>query len=357
MYTCFIDYSKAFDTVKHESLIETLKGFDIETRDIALLTNIYWNQRAAVRHEDEISDWMEIQQGVRQGCVASPHLFALYTEMIMRTLDTMDGFKIGGQILNNIRYADDTVLIAESEEQLQQLMNTVVQESERKGLYLNSSKSFTMIFTKSKIIPPCNITVHNKPLKQVESFMYLGSLLTSDARCEQEIKRRIGIAKSAYRSMENILSSRSIALPVRLRALKCYVWSTLLYGSETWTISAVMEKRLEAAENWFLRRMMRVSWTDKMTTKEVYKRANTRPSLLTTIIGRQLSFLGHIIRKDEVENLVITGFVEGSRSRGRQRETFLTYLKRKTNKAPTELIRLAREREEWRKLCRWQPTS
>ena len=83
-----------------------------------MLTNLYWKQISVVRSGDDISEWLDIKQCVRQGCVASPHLFALYTDMIMRELDDMDGFRIGGTGVNNLRYADNTVIIAESEEQL-----------------------------------------------------------------------------------------------------------------------------------------------------------------------------------------------------------------------------------------------
>ena len=173
VYTCFIDYSKAFHTVKHESLVELLQSLDVDKSETRLLTNLYWKQTAAVRCGDNISEWLDIKQGVRQGCVASPHLFALYTEMIMRELDDMDGFRIGGTVVNNLRYADDTVIIAESEEQLQRMINVVVTKSEEKGLYLNSAKSFTMVFSKASQIPTCNINVHGKILEQVHSFAYL----------------------------------------------------------------------------------------------------------------------------------------------------------------------------------------
>ena len=94
VYTCFIDYSKAFDTAKHVSLVELLQSLDVDKSETRLLTNLYWKQTAAVRCGDDISEWLDIKQGVRQGCVASPHLFALYTEMIMRELDDMDGFRL-----------------------------------------------------------------------------------------------------------------------------------------------------------------------------------------------------------------------------------------------------------------------
>ncbi len=351
VYTCFIDYSKAFDTVKHGSLVELLKSLDIDDADTRMLTNLYWNQTAAVRCGNDVSEELHIKQGVRQGCVASPHLFALYTEMIMRNIDGMDGFKIGGTVINNLRYADDTVIIAESEQQLQHLIDVVVDESEKKGLYLNSSKSFTMVFSKSPINPKCNITVHGNPLEQVQSFIYLGSMFTSDARCEKEIRRRIAIAKSTFTSMDRVLTCRNIATAVRLRVLKCYVWSTMMYGCEAWTISGDMIRKLEAAETWFYRRMLRITWTDRVTNEDVYSRMNAEKSLMNTIVQRQMSFLGHVVRKDSLENLVVTGFVDGKRARGRQRETFLTYLSKRKNTSPIELLHLAKQKDIWSKLC------
>ena len=96
MYVFFIDYSQAFDTVKHEPLIELLQSLDIDPQDVKLLANLYWNQQAAGRPNGEFSESISIKQGVRQGCVASPHLFILYTEMIMRSIDDIEGIKMGG---------------------------------------------------------------------------------------------------------------------------------------------------------------------------------------------------------------------------------------------------------------------
>ena len=139
VYTCFIDYSKAFDTVKHDSLVELLQSLGVDDAATRLLTNLYWTQTDAVQCDKDLSEWMSIKQGVRQGCVAYPHLFALYTKIIMREIEDMEGFRIGGQVVNNLRYADDTVILAESEPKLHQLINTVVTKSELKGLYLNST--------------------------------------------------------------------------------------------------------------------------------------------------------------------------------------------------------------------------
>ena len=103
----------------------------------------------------------------------------------------------GGHVINNLRYADDTVIIAESKNQLQQLMDMVVEESEAKGLFLNSAKSFTRVCSKSEVRYTCKITVHGNTLEQDDRFVYLGSLLTSEGSCEQDVRQRIAIEKSA----------------------------------------------------------------------------------------------------------------------------------------------------------------
>ena len=159
-----------------------------------------------------------------------------------------------GTVVDNLMYADDTVIIAESEEQLQRSINVVVTKSEEKGLYLNSAKSFAMVFLKASQIPTCNINVHGKIREQVHSFVYVGRQFTSDARCEKEIRRRIEIAKSAYTSMSKVLTSRDIHMTVRFKVLRYYVCSTLLYGCETWTIYVAMQKKTRSIRNMALQK-------------------------------------------------------------------------------------------------------
>ena len=111
-----------------------------------------------------------------------------------------------------------------------------------------------------------------------------------------------------------------------------------------------MLNKLEATEMWFLRRMQRISYTEHVTNVEVLRRANTKRKLLSEMVNRQVKFFGHVMRKDEMENLVTTGYVEGKRARGRQRETYLTYLQKMKEKAPIELIHLTRDRGVWSEL-------
>ena len=125
IYACFIHYSKAFDTAKHQELLQCLKTTDIEENDIALIANVYWQQKTIVKINNDISEPLKIEKGVRQCCVLSPALFNLYTDIIFRNIDQRPGIKIGGHTINNLRYADDTVLLAENESELQQILDTV----------------------------------------------------------------------------------------------------------------------------------------------------------------------------------------------------------------------------------------
>ena len=136
---CFIDYVKAFDCVDHNKLWKILKEMGIPDHLIHLLRNLYVGQAATVRTGHGTTDWFQEGKGVRQGCILSPCLFNLYAEYIMRSSgleEAQAGIKIAGRKINNLRYADDTTVMAESEEELKSLLMNV-KESEKFGLKLN----------------------------------------------------------------------------------------------------------------------------------------------------------------------------------------------------------------------------
>ena len=147
IYFCFIDYAKAFGCVDHNKLWKILKEMGIPDHLICLLRNLYAGQEATVRTGHGTTDLFQIGKGVFQGCILSPCLFNFYAEYIMRSAgleETQAGIKIAGRNLNNLRYADDTTLIAESEEELKNLLMKVKVESEKVGLKLNIQKTKIM---------------------------------------------------------------------------------------------------------------------------------------------------------------------------------------------------------------------
>ena len=151
----------------------------------------------------------------------SPDLFNIYSEMILRNLENYPGVKINGENINNIRYADDTVLIADSKENLQRLLDMTIEKSEEMGLTLNVKKTECMVISKKAIlVPSCNLQSRGQQIKLVKKFKYLGYMITSDGKCITEIKKRIATAKDAFQKLSLILKNRNISMTTIFRVLK-----------------------------------------------------------------------------------------------------------------------------------------
>ena len=165
---CFIDYTKAFDPVKHFKMIECLSEIGIDNKDLQIISKLYWEQSASVRTESGMTSEFKIKKGVRQGCVLSPNLFNLYTEKIFREVEDMKGVNIGVLNINNLRYADDTVLLAEGAMFLQALLTTVNEKGKPYGMEMNIIKTKSMMISRKKPVPNLSISVEGKLIQQVD---------------------------------------------------------------------------------------------------------------------------------------------------------------------------------------------
>ena len=230
------------------------------------------------------------------------------------------------------------------------MLNVVTKESERLGLKINCEKTYVMAASKKVQAPVCSMTVNSVQIKQVSYFKYLGSWITSDGRSDRDIRCRIGQAKQAFMDMRHLLCAKIIGLGVRKRLLKCYIWSVLLYGCESWTISKVMEQKLMAAEMWFWRRMMRISWTDKLNNEAVLEKVGVERQLLNTIRRRQWNFVGHVLRREgEIEKNILEAEMGGKRARGRQRLKMLDWMMERLRiKDGKQLGIVAMNRKRWK---------
>ena len=181
-----------------------------------LLRNLSAGQEASVRTELGTTDWFQIGKGVHQGCILSPCLFSLYAEYIMRNAgldEAQAGIKIAGRNLNNLRYADDTTLIAESEVELKSLLMKVKVESEKVGLKLNIQK--TKIMASGPII---SWEIEVETVKTVADFILGGSKITADGDCSHEIKRGLLLRRKVMINLDSIFKSRDITLPTNVHS-------------------------------------------------------------------------------------------------------------------------------------------
>lgn len=144
----------------------------------------------------------------------------------------------------------------------------------------------------------------SEKLKQVHRFKYLGVIIDDQLNHEVEIKSRIEQARQAFIKWKTLLADRNLSTSLKLRTLKCYIWSILLYGVETWTLTTTATKRIEPFEMWLYRRMLKIPWTAKTTNTQVLQDMGTVRQLLKTIISRKCYYLGHIARNDHKYQLI-----------------------------------------------------
>ena len=192
------------------------------------LENQYADQEATVRTGHGTTDWFQIGKGVRQGCVLSPCLFNFYAEYIMSNAgldEAQAGIDISRRNINNLRYTDDTTLMAESEEELKSLLMKVKEESEKFGL--------TLDIQKTKIMTSGPITSWQIDGETVADFILRGSKITADGVCSHEIKRCLLLGRKVMTNLDSILRSRDITLPTKVHLVKAMVFPVVMYGCES----------------------------------------------------------------------------------------------------------------------------
>ena len=210
--------------------MEILKEIGIPDHLICLLRNLYAGQEATVRTGHGTTDWFQIGKGVCQGCILSPCFFNLHAEYIMRNAgleETQSGIKIARRNINNLRYADDTTIMAESEEELKSLLVKVKEESEEVGLKLNIQKNKIMASG-----PITSWEIDGETVETVSDFVFWGSKITADGDCSHEIKRLLLLERKVMTNLDSLLKSRDITLPTNVRLVKPVFFPVVMYGCE-----------------------------------------------------------------------------------------------------------------------------
>ena len=196
------------------------------------------------------------------------------------------------------------------------------------------------------------IDVDGQELEQVRDFRYLGQIITDDGRCDKEVKRRIAIARSNFINMKDVLATRKLKWDTRMRLVRCYILSTLLYASETWVLNTETEGRIRSLEMWIYRRMLKISYQQHISNESILVGLNVKPQLMKMVKERKCKYFGHIVRGEryEYQRLLLEGTVDGKRGRGRPRNTWFSNIRDWMGIDYATAVRKAQDRDQWRSM-------
>uniref|UniRef100_A0AC11CWH5 Uncharacterized protein n=1 Tax=Ovis aries TaxID=9940 RepID=A0AC11CWH5_SHEEP len=213
--------------------------------------------------------------------------------MNSRIVSLGEGFlikRIYGRNINNLRYADDTTLMAESEEELKSLLMKVKEESEKIGLKFNIQKM--------KIMGSGPITsweIDGETVETVLDFILGGSKITADGDCSHEIKRHLLLGRKVMIDLDSILKSRDIILPTKVHLVRAMVFPVVMYGCENWTVKKAECRRIDAFELWCWRRLWRVPWTERRSNQSILKEVSPGCSLEGMMLALKLQYFGYLM--------------------------------------------------------------
>ena len=199
------------------------------------------------------------------------------------------GIKIAGKNNNNLRYTDDTTVMAESEEELKSLLMKVKEESEKVGLKLNIQKTKIMASG-----PMASWEIDGETVETVSDFFLLGSKITADDDCSHEIKRRLLLGRKVMTNLDSILKSRDITLSTKVHLVKAMVFPVVMYGYDSWTVKKAEHRRIDAFELWCWRRLLRVPWTARKSNQSILK-ISPGCSLEGLMLKLKLQYFGHLM--------------------------------------------------------------
>ena len=288
----------------HNKLWKILKEMGIPDHLTGLLRNLYAGQEATVRTGRGTTDWFQTGKGVRQGCTLSPCLFNFYAEYIIRNSgleEAQAGIKIAGRNISNLRYADDTTLMAESEKELKSLLMKVKEESENFGLKLNIQKT--------KIMASSHITSWQtgKQWRQCQT-LFLGAPKSLQMVTAAMKLKTLTPWKESYDQPRQHIKKQRHYFVNKGHLVKAMVFPVVMYGCESWTVMKAKHQRIDAFELWCWRRLLRAPWTARRSNQSILKEISPGISLEGMILKLKLQYFGHLMRRvDSLEKTLMLG--------------------------------------------------
>ncbi len=338
LYIAFIDLTKAFDLVSRKGLFTLLHRIGCPPKLLKMVTSFHDKMKGTVQYGGLYSEAFPIRSGVKQGCVLAPTLFGIFFSLLLRHAfsQSEDGVfirtrsdgnlfnlarlraktKVRRVLIREMLFADDAALTAHTEDALQRLISSFARACDEFGLTISLKKSNVMGQDVSST--PC-ISIGHHTLETVEDFIYLGSTISSNLSLDNELNTRIGKASIAMARLTKRVWNSMLTTNTKMKVYQASVLNILLYGSETWTTYIWQERRLNSFHLRCLKRILGITWQDRVPNTEVLDQAKTF-SLHALLSQRRLRWLGHVCRMQDgriPKDIMYGELTSGTRPTGR----------------------------------------
>ena len=356
LYAVFIDFKKAFDSIKLNNLWEALAKTSINKRYINLLKQTYLGSTSKIKTDIGETRFIKILKGVKQGDILAAILFCiLLATVILKTEEEcQSGYRIGGHNISDVGYADDIAAISDSEEKLQEYIRILETNAAEVGLMINIEKTKSFTTEKDKQI---NMSLQNQTLEQVENFIYLGHNISCRGDHAPALDHRISLGWRAVNKNKILLTSKRIPLNIKTKIYKTYVSPVITYGLEAIAWTEALENKLEIFQNKIMRMMTNHKLSDKISIENLRKKTNL-PPLISSVKRNKIRLFGHLKRSEKgVAKICIEGNVPGKRGRGRPRHRWRDDITNWTGISSwTKMNKKIQNRKEWRKVV-WSQSA
>ena len=374
LYMVFVDFSKAFDTVGRTGLWQLLRKYGCPEKFTTMIEALHTGMMANISVGGEVSESFSVTNGVKKGCVLAPTLFSVFLSAMLDEAfrDIRDGVYIQSRqsadlfnvahfraktkttriLTRELLFVDDSALVAHSAEEMQKIVDAFSNASKMFGLKINIKKTEVLYQPNSTRTREEDIMVDGNKLNSVLEFTYLGSTISSNGCIDNEIQRRMAKASASFgRLRQRLWNNHHVSMRVKGKIYRAIVLSTLIYGAEVWTVYRRQVKKLHAFMMRHLLSIMRITWMDKVTNKDILERIVCMEDLL---IRKNIRWTGHLMRMspDRLPKQVLySQLSSGNRKRGRPRLRFKDTIKRNLKLRDIKIdswTSLSQQRDKWR---------
>ena len=339
-----MDYEKAFDSVEHFAIFETLLKIGVHPTYIKILQNIYRDATARVHLDKHTSEPFPIERGVRQGDPISPKLFTAAIEEVFQKSNLQCGIEIEGENLTDLRFADDVALCTKDLQTLESHLNTLNSESMKIGLKMHKGKTKYMTNYSSQ----GSIKIEENEIEEVPEYKYLGQTLSSTDTIDLEIATRIRSAWRCFGKYREIFLDNSMPMCLKKKVFEQCLIPTLTYGCETWPLKINTLHKIRSTQRAMERKILGISLLDKINHTAIREKTKFK-DVVSYTLNMKWKWAGHVGRmKDNRWTIKCTRWApQGKRKRGRPRRRWADDL----SKYKSNWLDLTAHREEWKELA------